>query len=60
MKDRIYNEPVALLAVVEAFVYAVTEFGVALTDGQQAAVLALVAAVLTLVTRNKVTPTRKL
>jgi hypothetical protein len=51
------REPVLILAVVQAVVYLVTEFGVDLTDRQQAAILGVVAAVLTLVARQSVTPT---
>lgn len=53
------REPVLFYAFIAAVVYAVTEFGVDLSDGQQAAILAVVAAGLTLLTRSKVTPTAK-
>lgn len=53
MFDR---EPVAWYTVAIAAVYTLTEYGVELTDGQQTATLGLVAAVLGLVTRSKVTP----
>ena len=58
--DRIRTEPVAVMALVEAVVFAVTEFGVDVTGGQQAAILGVVAAVLTLITRSSVTPSIKL
>lgn len=58
--ERIKNEPVAIVALVEAVVYAATEFGLELSSGQQAGILGVVAAVLTIVARQKVTPTRSL
>ena len=54
--DLVRSEPVAFMAIIEAVVFAVTEFGVDLTGGQQAAVLGLVAAVLSFITRKSVTP----
>ncbi|MGB1226172.1 MAG: hypothetical protein ACPHCN_18800 [Mycobacterium sp.] len=54
--DLVRSEPVLFLGIVEAIVFAVTEFGIDLTGGQQAAVLGLVAAVLSFITRSTVTP----
>jgi len=50
------REPVAIYGVAISATYVLTEFGVDLTQGQQTAALGLVAAVLGLVTRAKVTP----
>ena len=51
------REPAALLEVVRAGVILPVAFGLTLTDGQQAAILLFVSAVLTAVTRQVVTPT---
>lgn len=53
------REPVLFMLVVESAVYGVTEFGVDLSSGQQVAILGFVAAVLSLITRQKVSPTRQ-
>lgn len=50
------REPVMLQGVVLAGVYALVEFGVDWTQGQQTAVLGLSAAVLSVLTRSKVSP----
>jgi len=50
------REPVAVYGVAISGTYLLTEFGVDLSQGQQTAVLGFVAAVLTVVTRSKVTP----
>jgi hypothetical protein len=50
------REPVLFYSLVTAVVYLVTEFGVDLTSGQQAAILSVTLAVLGLLARSKVTP----
>lgn len=50
------REPVLFYALAAAIVYLVTEFGVDMTDTQQAAVLGVVGAVLAVLARSKVTP----
>lgn len=50
------REPVLFYSAVAAIVYLVTEFGVDLTSGQQAAILSVTLAVLGLLARSKVTP----
>ena len=50
------REPVAIYGVAISATYVLTEFGVDITQGQQTAALGLVAAVLGLITRSKVTP----
>lgn len=51
------REPVMFSALVAAIIYLLTEFGITITDGQQAAIMAVTLAVLGLITRSKVTPT---
>lgn len=50
------REPVAWYGVAITATFVLTEFGVELSQSQQTASLGLVAAVLGLVTRSKVTP----
>jgi hypothetical protein len=50
------REPVLFYSLVAAIVYLVTEFGVDLTSGQQAAILGLAGAILAVIARSKVTP----
>lgn len=60
----IRNEPARVVAFVLAVIGVATSFGLGITDGQQAAVVALVGAVLALAggetVRSQVTPTSKL
>lgn len=56
MIDIIRREPVLTMTLVEAAVLLVTEFGLDLTGGQQAAILGFVGAVLALIVRSSVTP----
>ena len=51
------REPVMFSALAAAIIYLLTEFGVPITDSQQAAIMAVTLAVLGLLTRSKVTPT---
>ena len=53
----IKQEPVLLQGVVQAALALCTTFGLGLTSGQTAAILAFTAAILSLVTRRIVTPT---
>lgn len=56
MLDYIKQEPVVILALVEAAVVAAVAFGVPITTEQKVAVAGLTAAVLTILTRQMVTP----
>ena len=56
--EKIKNEPVAVTALVNALLVLGVEFGLDLSDKQQGAILAVCAAVLALVARQRVTPTR--
>lgn len=56
MKTVLGREPVLILAAVEALVALLVAFGVDVSTGQKAAVVAFLGAVLTLVTRSTVTP----
>lgn len=56
--DKIKNEPVLATALVQAVLILGVNFGLDLTDGQQAAILGFAAAVLALVARSQVVPTR--
>jgi hypothetical protein len=58
MVERIKNEPVLVTALVQALLIAGVNFGLDLSDGQQASILGLAAAVLALVARSQVTPSR--
>jgi hypothetical protein len=56
IKDRIYNEPVMTLAVVQAGIAMAVGFGLKLSGDQVALVVAFTAAVLGWVARRQVTP----
>lgn len=58
--ERMKNEPVAVMSIIEAILAVVVVFGLALTTAQVAAVLGLAGAILTFIARQQVTPTRKL
>ncbi len=58
--NRIKEEPVAVMAVIEAILAVVVVFGISLTTAQATAILGLAGAILTLIARQQVTPTRKL
>ncbi len=60
LKERIKNEPVAVMAVIEALLGVLVVFGIPMTPEQSFAVLVLAGAILTLIARQQVTPTRKL
>lgn len=55
--DRITNEPVLVLGVVQAALALLVGFGLGLTGEQTAAIVAFSAALLSLIARSKVTPT---
>lgn len=62
MKDvweRIQNEPVLVLNLVNAVIAAVVVFGVDLTMAQQVAIIGISTSVLNIIARSKVTPVRK-
>lgn len=56
MLDKLRREPVLVTAVVQALVILAVAFGLDLSDGQQAAILGLSAALMGLVARSQVTP----
>lgn len=56
LTDRLSQEPVLVLAVVQATLALVVSFGLQLTGEQVGAILAVSAAVLGLIARQKVTP----
>ena len=56
LTDRLSQEPVLVLAVVQAVLALITAFGLGLTGEQVGAILAVTAAVLGLIARTKVTP----
>lgn len=58
--ERIKNEPALVVGVVAALAACLMAFGLPLTAEQVGAVLALVNAVLAILLRKVVTPTRKL
>lgn len=60
MMERIKNEPVMVLGVIQAAIALVAAFGLNLTGDQVATLVSFSAAVLSLVARRQVTPTRKL
>jgi hypothetical protein len=60
MLEYIKHEPVVILALVEAAVVAAVAFGVPVTTEQKVAIAGLTAAVLTVLTRQLVTPVVKL
>lgn len=57
--ERIRNEPVLVYTVIGAGLVLLTEFGINVTDSQQAAIIGFVVALMALVARSKVTPTTK-
>lgn len=54
--ERIQREPALLVGLVSAVLLVAVEFGAALTEGQQAAVIGLVVAVGAVIVRRSVTP----
>lgn len=56
--ERVKNEPALLIGLVAAVISLVLAFGVSLTDEQVGGIMAVVVAVLAVVTRSQVTPTR--
>jgi branched-subunit amino acid transport protein len=60
MVEYIKSEPVVVLAVVEAAIVFAVAFGVPVTVEQKVAIAGLTAAVLTVLTRQLVTPMAKL
>lgn len=58
--ERIKNEPVAVMAVVAAAIYLVSEFGFNVTGGQQGAIIGFTQALLWFITRRQVSPGNKL
>lgn len=57
--DRIQNEPVLVLNLVNAIIALVVVFGVLLTMPQQVAIIGISTAVLNIIARSKVSPVRK-
>ena len=57
MLEKIRSEPVLVSTLIAATLYLLTEFGVSVTPGQQAAILAVTVAVLAFFTRSQVKPT---
>lgn len=57
---RIQNEPVLVTTLVGAVLEFAIAFGVQIDDGQKAAIMAVVAAVLAIFARQQVTPTGSL
>jgi hypothetical protein len=60
MVEYIKKEPVVILALVEAAIVTAVAFGVPVTVEQKVAIAGLTAAVLTVLTRQMVTPVAKL
>lgn len=58
LTDRLSNEPVLVLGVVQACISAFSAFGLGLTGEQVGAITILSAAVLSLIARKQVTPVR--
>ena len=56
LTDRLSQEPVFVLAVVQSILALVTAFGLGLTGEQVGAIMAVTAAVLGLIARQKVSP----
>lgn len=56
LTDRISQEPVLVLAVVQAVLALAVSFGLGLTGEQVGSIMAVSAAILGLVARQKVTP----
>lgn len=59
MVEKLRNEPVLVVALVQAILVAAVAFGLDLSPAQSAAVLSVTGAVLAVVARSKVTPTSK-
>ena len=57
--DRIQNEPVLVLGVVQAGVALVAAFGLDLSGDQMGALVAFSAALLSVIARTRVTPNRR-
>jgi hypothetical protein len=60
MIERLKNEPVAIVAAIEAALMLALAFGAPLTKEQIAGIMTLALAILAIVARGAVTPTRKL
>lgn len=60
MLERVKNEPVLVLAFVEALLGLLLAFGVDLTTAQNTAILVFTGAVLAFAARRRVVPVRKL
>jgi len=58
--DKIANEPVLLLNVINAVIALAVAFGLDWSPEQKAGVIGLATVILNLVARSKVTPTRKI
>lgn len=58
MLDTLKKEPALLLGAVQAALVLAVSFGLDLSDEQRAAILALTAAILSVATRQMVTPVR--
>ena len=56
--ERIKNEPALLIGLVSAAISLILAFGIDLTEKQVGGIMAVVVALLALVTRSQVTPTR--
>lgn len=59
MLDKIREEPVLVTSLIAAVLYALTEFGIEVTDGQQAGILGVAGAVLAFIARGQVEPVAK-
>lgn len=58
--ERIKNEPAVIAGVVQAVLGLLLAFGVDLTTEQNVAIMAVTAALLALLVRSQVTPTRRI
>jgi len=58
--DKIANEPVLLLNVINAAIALAVAFGLDWTPEQKAGIIGIVTVLLNLVARSQVTPTRKM
>ena len=58
--EKMMNEPVLMLNLINVVLAAAVAFGLDLTMEQKAAIIAVTTAVLNIVARSQVTPTRKL
>jgi hypothetical protein len=56
--ERIKNEPALVVGLVSAIIALLLAFGLSLTDEQVGGIMAVVVAILAVVTRSQVTPTR--